>query len=209
MLVSACSAVAGFTLVYWVDDCRPLVINNATAPIQVRIHNSTKDAFVAPQMWCKDGEYSAVGHLFLRAPEAGVKVLFHDPIGKRILVDFHLISSLSRHFQRRHITRLFYRLLVSYHVDIWRFCTEWTFHPNTAHWSRVGQTCRHTHELHLPGCGWHFLALEYLVIVNAGDRYQSRSLRIGRCCSSTWRRSAHDNLIVHDHYGRFVFSCFS
>ena len=33
------------------------------------------------QLFCPDGQYSAVGQLFLRSPEETVKVIFHDEIG--------------------------------------------------------------------------------------------------------------------------------
>ena len=99
------SAVMGFMLIYWSDDCNPLRVANETTPLQVSLlafcfaqvyEGDRIDVFgqsekkLSPvrclklffiQMWCENGQYSATAQLFFRSPEEGVKMLFHAPLG--------------------------------------------------------------------------------------------------------------------------------
>jgi len=67
LLVAACTAVVGFGMIIYVDDCKPLGEDPTKYPIQ---------------MWCGDGEYSAMGAIWLQTPEASVRSLLHDPSGQ-------------------------------------------------------------------------------------------------------------------------------
>ncbi|OAD54955.1 H(+)/Cl(-) exchange transporter 7 [Eufriesea mexicana] len=66
LIVAALSATMGFTMIYFLSDCRPLSEDSSMFPIQ---------------MYCKEGEYSAVAALWFRTPESSVRSLFHDPKG--------------------------------------------------------------------------------------------------------------------------------
>ncbi|KAG7210228.1 hypothetical protein KM043_011778 [Ampulex compressa] len=66
LFVAVLSATVGFTMIYFLDDCKPL----GTDPTKFPIH-----------MYCKDGEYSAVAALWFQTPESSVRSLFHDPEG--------------------------------------------------------------------------------------------------------------------------------
>ncbi|KJH41913.1 chloride transporter, ClC family [Dictyocaulus viviparus] len=66
LLVAAISAFTGFITLFLVDDCQPVGVNPNITEVN--------------QMWCKNGEYSAVAKLFFQNPEESVKALFHSPI---------------------------------------------------------------------------------------------------------------------------------
>lgn len=66
-LVAIMSATFGFLTIFLLEsDCRPLGEDPTRYPIQ---------------LYCKDGEYNAVGALWFQTPEATVRSLLHDPIG--------------------------------------------------------------------------------------------------------------------------------
>ena len=66
LVVAALSATLGFSMIYFLNDCKPLGQDPTKFPIQ---------------MYCKEGEYSAVAALWFQTPESSVRSLFHDPKG--------------------------------------------------------------------------------------------------------------------------------
>ncbi|XP_043599053.1 H(+)/Cl(-) exchange transporter 7 isoform X3 [Bombus pyrosoma] len=66
ILIAALSATLGFSMIYFLNDCKPLGRDPTKFPIQ---------------MYCKEGEYSAVAALWFQTPESSVRSLFHDPKG--------------------------------------------------------------------------------------------------------------------------------
>ncbi|KAL5020976.1 hypothetical protein ScPMuIL_000131 [Solemya velum] len=66
-VVATLTAVISFVLMYLVDDCTDQKSTNT--------HSATA------QMFCKEGEHSAMSHLFLTTPEGCLKVLLHNPYG--------------------------------------------------------------------------------------------------------------------------------
>lgn len=66
LVVAALSATLGFSMIYFLNDCKPLGRDPTKFPIQ---------------MYCKEGEYSAVAALWFQTPESSVRSLFHDPKG--------------------------------------------------------------------------------------------------------------------------------
>lgn len=66
LVVAALSATIGFTMIYFINDCKPLGKDPTKFPIQ---------------MYCNEGEYSAVAALWFQTPESSVRSLFHDPKG--------------------------------------------------------------------------------------------------------------------------------
>ncbi|XP_024938725.1 H(+)/Cl(-) exchange transporter 7 [Cephus cinctus] len=66
LVVAAMSAIMGFLMIYFLDDCKPLGQSPTKFPVQ---------------MYCKEGEYSAVAALWFQTPESSVRSLFHDPKG--------------------------------------------------------------------------------------------------------------------------------
>ncbi|KAF4520380.1 hypothetical protein B566_EDAN012885 [Ephemera danica] len=66
VIVAAISALAGFTMIYAIDDCKPLGQDPTKYPIQ---------------MYCGDGEYSVTAAIWFQTPEESVRSLFHDPPG--------------------------------------------------------------------------------------------------------------------------------
>ncbi|KAJ1526636.1 hypothetical protein ONE63_008221 [Megalurothrips usitatus] len=77
LLVAATTATVGFSMIYFLNDCRPLGQDPTKFPTQV---------------FCGDGEYNALGALWFQTPETSVRSLFHDPAGS------HKVSSLSLFF---------------------------------------------------------------------------------------------------------------
>jgi len=67
VLVATVTATAGMAMILYLNDCKPLGEGNAKFPIQ---------------MYCGDGQYSAIGAIWFQTPEACVRSLFHDPPGK-------------------------------------------------------------------------------------------------------------------------------
>ncbi|XP_014672590.1 PREDICTED: H(+)/Cl(-) exchange transporter 7-like [Priapulus caudatus] len=66
MLVSATTCTVGFLMIYGIEDCHTV----GTDPIQYPL-----------QVFCPDGDYSAIASMVFQTPEASVKSLFHDPYG--------------------------------------------------------------------------------------------------------------------------------
>ncbi|XP_015117389.1 H(+)/Cl(-) exchange transporter 7 isoform X2 [Diachasma alloeum] len=66
VFVAVMSATIGFLMIYFVNDCKPL------GPDRRKY---------AVQMFCKEGEYSAVAALWFQTPESTVRSLFHDSKG--------------------------------------------------------------------------------------------------------------------------------
>ncbi|KAK1129883.1 hypothetical protein K0M31_019586 [Melipona bicolor] len=66
LVIAALSATMGFTMIYFLHDCKPLGQDPTKFPIQ---------------MYCNKGEYSAVAALWFQTPESSVRSLFHDPKG--------------------------------------------------------------------------------------------------------------------------------
>ncbi len=66
-MVAACTAALGFGMILSLNDCKPLGEDPTRFPIQ---------------MYCADGQYSALGAIWFQTPEASVRSLFHDPPGK-------------------------------------------------------------------------------------------------------------------------------
>lgn len=66
LLVATMSATMAFLMIYFLDDCKPIGQDPTKFPIQ---------------MYCKEGEYSAVAALWFQTPESSVRSLFHDPKG--------------------------------------------------------------------------------------------------------------------------------
>ncbi|KAF7401475.1 hypothetical protein HZH68_007295 [Vespula germanica] len=64
--IATMSATMGFLMIYFLDDCKPIGQDPTKFPIQ---------------MYCKEGEYSAVAALWFQTPESSVRSLFHDPKG--------------------------------------------------------------------------------------------------------------------------------
>lgn len=67
IFVAIMSATMGFLMIYLLNDCKPLGKDPTKYPVQ---------------MFCKEGEYSAVAALWFQTPESTVRSLFHDPKGK-------------------------------------------------------------------------------------------------------------------------------
>ncbi|CAB3367294.1 Hypothetical predicted protein [Cloeon dipterum] len=66
LVVSSVSATVAFAMIMMIDDCRPLGQDPTKFPVQ---------------LYCGDGEYSAVASIWFQNPEASVRSLFHDPPG--------------------------------------------------------------------------------------------------------------------------------
>lgn len=85
LVVAALSATLGFSMIYFLNDCKPLGQDPTKFPIQ---------------MYCKEGEYSAVAALWFQTPESSVRSLFHDPKGMLVMCTYieqqkmYLINSL-------------------------------------------------------------------------------------------------------------------
>ena len=75
VLVAACTAVVGFCMILFLNDCKPLGEDPTRFPIQ---------------MYCGDGQYSAIGAIWFQTPEASVRSLFHDPPGSHRLTSILL-----------------------------------------------------------------------------------------------------------------------
>ncbi|XP_075233875.1 H(+)/Cl(-) exchange transporter 7-like isoform X2 [Lycorma delicatula] len=68
ILIAATSASVAMIMLYYMNDCKPLGQDPTKFPLQ---------------MYCADGEYNALGALWLQLPEATVRSLFHDPKGSQ------------------------------------------------------------------------------------------------------------------------------
>lgn len=66
LFVAVLSATISFSMIYFINDCKP--IEQATSKFPIR-------------MYCKDGEYNAIAAIWLQTPESSVRSLFHDPSG--------------------------------------------------------------------------------------------------------------------------------
>ena len=66
IVVAACTATIGMGMILYTNDCKPLGDDPTKYPIQ---------------MYCGDGQYSAIGSIWFQTPEASVRSLFHDPPG--------------------------------------------------------------------------------------------------------------------------------
>uniref|UniRef100_A0A0C9R3S7 Chloride channel protein n=1 Tax=Fopius arisanus TaxID=64838 RepID=A0A0C9R3S7_9HYME len=66
IVIAVISATMGFLMIYFVNDCKPLGKDPTKYPVQ---------------LFCKEGEYSAVAALWFQTPESTVRSLFHDPKG--------------------------------------------------------------------------------------------------------------------------------
>lgn len=65
-LVAALSCTCAATMMYFINDCRPLGVDPTENPVQLS---------------CEDNEYNAAAALWFQTPEQTVKSLFHDPPG--------------------------------------------------------------------------------------------------------------------------------
>lgn len=72
LFVAMMAATMGFSMIYLVNDCKPL----------------PEDSRQYPQIFCKEGEYSAVAALWFQTPESTVRSLFHDSKGKFYSIHF-------------------------------------------------------------------------------------------------------------------------
>lgn len=66
LLVAILSATMGSLMIYFINDCKPLGNDPTKFPVQ---------------MYCAEGQYSAVASLWFQTPESSVRSLFHDPKG--------------------------------------------------------------------------------------------------------------------------------
>ncbi|CAH2307794.1 H(+) Cl(-) exchange transporter 7 [Pelobates cultripes] len=66
MLVAAVTATVSFVMIYYSTDCQPLREDAVEYPLQ---------------LFCADGQYSAMASAFFNTPEKSVRSLFHDPPG--------------------------------------------------------------------------------------------------------------------------------
>ncbi|XP_030557722.1 H(+)/Cl(-) exchange transporter 7 [Drosophila novamexicana] len=66
VLVAIMGVTLACTMIYFIDDCRPLGNDPTIHPVQ---------------LFCEDNEYNAVAALWFQTPEATVRALFHDPPG--------------------------------------------------------------------------------------------------------------------------------
>ncbi|XP_011503204.1 PREDICTED: H(+)/Cl(-) exchange transporter 7 [Ceratosolen solmsi marchali] len=66
LCVAVMSATMGFLMIFFIDDCKSSKQFPTENPVQ---------------MYCKNGEHSAVAALWFQTPESSVRSLFHDPIG--------------------------------------------------------------------------------------------------------------------------------
>ncbi|XP_011346366.1 H(+)/Cl(-) exchange transporter 7 [Ooceraea biroi] len=66
LLVAMLSATMGSLMIYFVNDCKPLGNDPIKFPVQ---------------MYCAEGQYSAVASLWFQTPESSVRSLFHDSKG--------------------------------------------------------------------------------------------------------------------------------
>lgn len=66
VVVAAFTATVGMGMLLYVIDCKPMGDSPTKYPVQ---------------MFCGDGQYSAVGAIWFQTPEASVRSLFHDPPG--------------------------------------------------------------------------------------------------------------------------------
>ena len=73
LCVAILSATMGFSMMYFIDDCKPLDEHH-------KVENHI-------QMHCKQEEYSAAAALWFQTPESSVRSLFHDPKG--MLLQFY------------------------------------------------------------------------------------------------------------------------
>ncbi|XP_034936112.1 H(+)/Cl(-) exchange transporter 7 [Chelonus insularis] len=64
--VAAMTATIGSLMIYFINDCKPLGKDPTKYPVQ---------------MFCEEGQYSAIAALWFQTPESTVRSLFHDPIG--------------------------------------------------------------------------------------------------------------------------------
>lgn len=77
--VAVMSATIGFLMMYLINDCK--------SPDE---SSKNKTDEIDVQMYCKDGEHSAVAALWFRTPEQTVQSLFHSPSG-RVKYFFNLV----------------------------------------------------------------------------------------------------------------------
>ena len=70
-IVAACTATAGFLMIYLISDCKPYGNGPTHNPIQ---------------MYCNDGEYNVIGAIWFQTPEQSVRSLLHDPPGSHHLL---------------------------------------------------------------------------------------------------------------------------
>jgi chloride channel 7 len=66
LCVAIMSATMGFLMMFFIDDCKSSEQFPTENPVQ---------------MYCKNGEHSAVAALWFQTPESSVRSLFHDPKG--------------------------------------------------------------------------------------------------------------------------------
>ena len=76
-IVAACTATAGFLMIYLIPDCKPFGNGHTENPIQ---------------MYCNDGEYHVIGAIWFQTPEQSVRSLFHDPPGSHHLLTLGIFS---------------------------------------------------------------------------------------------------------------------
>jgi len=95
LLIAAASAFAGFTTIFFMDDCHPTGINST--PVDYT------------RLWCEKGKYSAAADLFFSTPEKSMHSLFHSTMNS-----FHPLTLI--------VFTVEYYLLTLWTAGIWVPC---------------------------------------------------------------------------------------
>ncbi|XP_005191002.3 H(+)/Cl(-) exchange transporter 7 [Musca domestica] len=77
VLVALIGVSLACTMIYFINDCRPLGNDPTDYPTQ---------------LFCEDNEYNAVAALWFQTPEATVRSLFHDPPGSHKILSLTLFT---------------------------------------------------------------------------------------------------------------------
>ena len=92
VIVAIVSATVGYFLIFLLSDCAPIKTG------------SKHDSHV--QLFCSDGQYNVMSHLFFKTPEATLISVLHDDAGSatcsfRITINFILIFLICFRLQMR------------------------------------------------------------------------------------------------------------
>ncbi|KAH8415913.1 hypothetical protein KR222_003522, partial [Zaprionus bogoriensis] len=77
VLVAMLGVTLASSMIYFINDCRPLGNDPTIHPVQ---------------LFCEDNEYNAVAALWFQTPEATVRALFHDPPGSHKILTLALFT---------------------------------------------------------------------------------------------------------------------
>ncbi|KAH8371896.1 hypothetical protein KR093_009264, partial [Drosophila rubida] len=77
ILVAILGVTMACTMIYFINDCRPLGNDPTIHPVQ---------------LFCEDNEYNAVAALWFQTPEATVRALFHDPPGSHKILTLTMFT---------------------------------------------------------------------------------------------------------------------